>query len=294
MKKHVSLILILTLAMLCTVPCAPAEEGHIAPLYATVGEAMEDCLVAGGIHGEYYAVVTERDGKYYRSVADYDENLTALEDAVNNIDTEAEDWSEQLDAAMQAVDDYLVTLPIAYSEEFTAQPLTEEELASMAGKTLSHLEEEGFEIQGSGTGNSEDGSEEIVYYTLRLGVFDYECAVDADLDRYQAAQENGTEGDLTVADAALAGITSWSFEKRFHTDGTVDEPEDPFAALSALMEDIYAMLEKAQSGEEIDPEVFADTLKEKYPDYADMIDFYITVYREYGIEGFTSMMGSGE
>lgn len=48
--------------MIFTVNGMLAEEGQIAPLYATVGEALEDCdeerVVAGGIPGEYYAVVT--------------------------------------------------------------------------------------------------------------------------------------------------------------------------------------------------------------------------------------------
>ena len=70
--------------------------------------------------------------------------------------------------------------------------------------------------------------------------------------RYIAAQENGTEGDLVVQDAALLGITDWGFEKRFHTDGTVDEPEDPFADFSGIVTEVMALAEKAQAGEEID------------------------------------------
>lgn len=295
MKKLIALAMVVV--MLFTALGVLAEEGQMAPLYATVGEALEDSaedrIVAGGVPGEYYAVVTQKDGKYYRSVAICDEKLNELNEALENLDYEAEDFFEKHDAAMQAVDDYLKTLPIAYSEEFTAQPLTDEEMASMQGKSLSQLTEEGFEIGSNGTEPGED-DEPIIVYLLRYGVYDYHCVVDADFDQYIAAQDNGAEGDLVVKSMSLAGITEWGFEKRFHTDGTVEEPKDPFAEFSEIMAEMMSFIEKAQAGEEIDIQAFADTLKAKYPDYADMIDMYVTLYQTYGIEGFSSMMSSAE
>ena len=239
MKKLIALAMVVV--MLFTALGVLAEEGQMAPLYATVGEALEDSaegrVVAGSIPGEYYAVVTQKDGKYYRSVAIYDEKLNELNEALENLDYEAEDFFEKHEAAMQAVDDYLKTLPIAYSEVFTAQPLTDEEMASMQGKSLSQLTEEGFEIGSSGTEPSEDEKETLIVYSLRYGVYDYNCVVDADFDQYIAAQDNGAEGDLVVKSMSLAGITEWGFEKRFHTDGTVDEPKDPSAEFSEIMAD---------------------------------------------------------
>ena len=296
MKKLIALAMVVV--MLFTALGVLAEEGQMAPLYATVGEALEDSaegrVVAGSIPGEYYAVVTQKDGKYYRSVAIFDEKLNELNEALENLDYEAEDFFEKHEAAMQAVDDYLKTLPIAYSEVFTAQPLTDEEMASMQGKSLSQLTEEGFEIGSNGTEPSEDEEEILIVYSLRYGVYDYNCVVDADFDQYIAAQDNGAEGDLVVKSMSLAGITEWGFEKRFHTDGTVDEPKDPFAEFSEIMAEMMSFIEKAQAGEEIDIQAFADTLKTKYPDYAEMIDVYITMYQTYGAEGFASMMNPAE
>ena len=296
MKKLIALAMVVV--MLFTALGVLAEEGQMAPLYATVGEALEDSaegrVVAGSIPGEYYAVVTQKDGKYYRSVAIYDEKLNELSEALENLDYEAEDFFEKHEAAMQAVDDYLKTLPIAYSEVFTAQPLTDEEMASMQGKSLSQLTEEGFEIGGSSTEPSEDEEEILIVYSLRYGVYDYNCVVDADFDQYIAAQDNGAEGDLVVKSMSLAGITEWGFEKRFHTDGTVDEPKDPFAEFSEIMAEMLTFFEKIQAGEEIDIQDYADTLKAKYPDYAEMIDVYITMYQTYGAEGFASMMNPAE
>lgn len=296
MKKLIALAMVVV--MLFTALGVLAEEGQMAPLYATVGEALEDSaegrVVAGSIPGEYYAVVTQKDGKYYRSVAIFDEKLNELNEALENLDYEAEDFFEKHEAAMQAVDDYLKTLPIAYSEVFTAQPLTDEEMASMQGKSLSQLTEEGFEIGSNGTEPSEDEEEILIVYSLRYGAYDYNCVVDADFDQYIAAQDNGAEGDLVVKSMSLAGITEWGFEKRFHTDGTVDEPKDPFADFSEIMAEMLTFFEKIQAGEEIDIQDYADTLKAKYPDYAEMIDMYITMYQTYGAEVFASMMNPAE
>lgn len=295
MKKLIALAMVVV--MLFTALGVLAEDGQMAPLYATVGEALEDSaegrVVAGSIPGEYYAVVTQKDGKYYRSVAIFDEKLNELNEALENLDYEAEDFFEKHEAAMQAVDDYLKTLPIAYSEEFTAEPLTDEEMASMQGKSLSQLIEEGFEIGSNGTEPGEE-DEPLIVYLLRYGVYDYRCVVDADFDQYIAAQDNGAEGDLVVKSMSLAGITECGFEKRFHTDGTVEEPKDPFAEFSEIMAEMMSFIEKAQAGEEIDIQDFADALKAKYPDYADMIDMYVTLYQTYGLDGFSSMMNFTE
>ena len=295
MKKLIALAMVVV--MLFTALGVLAEEGQMAPLYATVGEALEDSaedrIVAGGVPGEYYAVVTQKDGKYYRSVAICDEKLNELNEALENLDYEAEDFFEKHDAAMQAVDDYLKTLPIAYSEEFTVEPLTDEEMASMQGKSLSQLIEEGFEIRSNGTEPGEE-DEPLIVYLLRYGVYDYRCVADADFDQYIAAQDNGAEGDLVVKSMSLAGITECGFEKRFHTDGTVEEPKDPFAEFSEIMAEMMSFFEKAQAGEENGIQDFADALKAKYPDYADMIDMYVTLYQTYGLDGFSSMMNFTE
>ena len=131
-------------------------------------------------------------------------------------------------------------------------------------------------------------------YTLRYGVYDYNCVVDADFDQYIAAGENDTEGDLVVKSMTLAGITEWGFEKRFHTDGTVDEPEDPFAEFGQIMTEVMTFIENAQKGVEADFEGFIETLKADHPEFADLIDMYLTLYQTYGIEGLASMMNFAE
>ena len=295
MKKILGFVL--AVFLLCTAWGAPAEEGKGAPLYATVGEALEDSpeerMIAGGIAGEYFAVVTQKDGKYYRSVAYADEKLSGLEEAVDSLDYEAEDFFEQLEAAMNAAEEYRKTLPIAYTEEFTAMPMTDGEMEARIGKTLDQLTEEGFEIGSSGT-ESGEGDEIRIVYLMRYGVYDYSCVVDADFDSYIAAQENGTEGGLVVKGMTVAGITEWGYDKRFHADGTVEEPEDPFAEFNEILSGFSMLCQHAQDGGEIDIGEFAGRMKEDHPDYAEMIDLYVTMYQTYGIEGLASMMASDE
>ena len=120
------LALVLAVMMLGTACCALAEEAQGAPMYATYGDAMdaarkaageEGNIVAGSFNGEYAAVITEEDGKYFRHVADYDEKLKEMEEARDALDYEADNFWERWEAANAEVDEYMRTLPIVYSEE---------------------------------------------------------------------------------------------------------------------------------------------------------------------------------
>ena len=56
------------------------------------------------------------------------------------------------------------------------------------------------------------------------------------------------------------------------------------------MTEIMALLEQAQSGEEADISEAIAALKAEHPDYADMIDFYLALYQQLGMEGFAALM----
>ena len=277
MKKILALILVLT--VLCAASCALAEG--TAPLYATVGEALAaagENPVAGGEEG-YYAVVTEIDGKYYRSFAETDEKYEELQQAIY----EAE--PDQIEAAFAAADEYTKTLPIAYSEEFTAAPMEQAELDALAGKTIGDLREAGYEDRESGL----DGDE--IVWVMRSGMFDYTFAVDANLDTYEKAQEepDGVNG-FVVKSADFKGVTSEACFRRFHTDGTEEEVPDPFTGYLDLIADVREMAEKARNGEEVNAEEFFGGLREKYPDIADSVDLYVQLYNVLGMDGLLQML----
>ena len=72
------------------------------PLFATIGDALEEAgenPIAGG-EEDYYAVVTEQDGKYYRSVAVTDEQYRELLRATSEADI------DRRETAFDAMDEY--------------------------------------------------------------------------------------------------------------------------------------------------------------------------------------------
>ena len=282
MKKTIALIL--TVMVLCVTFSAPAES--LAPMYATVGDALAaagESPVAGG-EEDYYAVVTEKDGKYYRSVAETDDRYREFQQAI--LDAEP----GQMEAAFAAADEYVRTLPVAYSEEFTAVPMEQEDLDALVGKTIGELIEAGYEERQSGS-----EGEEIVY-VMRDGLFEYSCVVDADLAAWEKAQEDWPDGgnDFVIRSVALQGVTGEACFRSFHADGTREETPDPFAAYTDLIADVQEMIGKAQGGEEVDIEAFFSSLKEKYPDLADSVDMYLELYKVLGAEGLSTLLTPAE
>lgn len=289
MKKLIALILALT--MLCMASVALAEEdGRLEPLFATVGDALAaagENPIAGG-EEDYYAVVTEQDGKYYRSVAEMDDKAKELQNAIFEADI------DHMDAAFAAADEYVRTLPIAYSEVFTAEPMAQAELDALVGMTLGELREAGYEDRESGTETDED-EQMIIVYVLRNGLFEYCFVADADFDAYEKAQSGElNDGDFVIKSVKLRGISREACFKRFHTDGTVEEPEDPFAVYAELAASVQDMIARVQAGEDVNVEEYFAALKEQYPDLVDMIDMYLVVYQMLGMEQLAAMMTPAE
>lgn len=297
----------LAVMMLGTACCALAEEAQGAPMYGSVGDAMdaaraavgeEGNIVAGSMIGEYVAVVTEENGKYYRHVADYDEKLSELEAARDALDNNADDYWKKWDAYYAESEAYMRTLPIAYSEVFTAEPLAQADLDALAGKTVAELAETGYETEMSGT-----EGEEIVY-TMRNGIFSYDFALDADEEAYNAAAENGTDGDLAVKSGKLAGISDSAWDKRFHTDGTVEEEQaidfmsEMPPEVTAIMSMIMEIVEAARNGEEVDIDMLFDTIEEQFPDKKEEIEASREMVKQmietYGMEGLAQTFAPAE
>lgn len=282
MKRIISAFL--SLVLLCAAFTASAEANE--PLYATVGDALAaagEFPIAGG-EDDYYAVVTEVNGTYYRSVAETDDRYRELQQAV----WEAE--PEQMDAAYDALDAYVKTLPITYSEAFTAAPMTREEMDALVGKTIGELRDAGYEERESGT---EDGD---IVYAMRNGLFDYSFVVDADFEAFEKAQEEWPDGgkDFVIKGVSFRGVTSEAVLKRYHTDGSVEEIPDPYAGYAECMADVQQMIERVQNGEEVNADDFFNDLKEKYPNLADSIDMYKQFYQSLGAEKMAAMLTPAE
>lgn len=282
MKKMIALVL--SVLMLCAALTALAE--NMEPLYATVGDALAaagESPIAGG-EDDYYAVVTEEDGRYYRSVAETDDRYNELQQAAWDAEP------EEMDAAFAAVDEYLSTLPISYSEVFTAVPMAQADMDALVGKTLGELREAGYEERESGTEG--DG----IVYVMRDGLFEYAFDVDADFDAYEKAQEEWPDGgsDFVIKGVSFHGITSEAVFKRFQTDGSVEEIADPFDGYADLIADVLEMIDNIQNGTEVNTDDFFNDLEEKYPDLADSVDMYREMYQSLGADGLASLLTPAE
>jgi len=205
----------------------PQEESLLP--FATIGDAMAaECYtgVSGGDE-DHVVVGVEMNGEYLRLVANLDEKAKELNEAtLNFIDF------DKLEAAFEAYNTYIETLPIAYAETITAVPKDQAELDALAGKTLRELEEAGYEFSWSETGEND-----VFTYCVSNGLFDYALTLNETFEEYTAHEDNGTEGELTVKSARLFGLSRNVVDLRYHADGTVEEEEnDPWAALTTLVE----------------------------------------------------------
>ena len=239
----------------------PAE--FAAPVYATIGEAMASdgyTGIAGGDE-EHQIVVVEQDGEYVRLVADLDDEARELsEKTLDYVD------ADTLEAAFEAYNAHIETLPIVYAELITAAPKAQEELDALVGKTLLEAEEAGYDFSGSRSGENDEA-----IYTVSCGLFEYDLILNETYTEYQAHDDAGYIGDMTVKSAAFAGLSHEAAELRYRTDGTLDEENDPWAEYTALME----MITEALSSE--DPEAAMQKLIEAMPEHAEEIRMFAEI-----------------
>ena len=279
MKKIIAWLL--AFLMLCAAAAAPAEKE--IPMFKTVSEALEaagEFPIAGG-EWDYYAVVTEKDGKFYRSVAFTDNVYDELLEAALNADV------DHIGEAFAAMDEYLMTMPINYTEEITAVPLGQEEIDALAGRTLGELRSAGFRDMCSSLDD-----EGPVSYDLRWGMYDYTCVVDVDDDAYAEDQLKwpSDSDNFVVLRASLRGLSRDAFLLTLLYDGTEEPYVSSYDDYSEMAEEFTSAAEKIQSGEEVDMDALAGELKEKYPDLADTINTYVSMYNLLGADALLTLI----
>lgn len=246
-------------------------EEPAALTFATMGEATASqgfTGIAGG-NDEYYVAVVEQNGSYLRVVAFVDDEARMLGEAT----LEYAD-ADTLEAAFEAYNAYIETLPIAYEEEITAQPKPQEELDALAGKTLLEVEEAGYESSAS-----EMGENDAAFYTVCFGLYDYKLLLNETYTEYMAHSENGFIGDLTVKSASFSGISRHAAELHYHADGTYEAQEDPWAEYNALMEKITNALTSEN------PEEAIQKLTEAMPEKAEEIKLFAEIFTAMSAQG---------
>lgn len=160
---------------------------------------------------------------------------------------------------------------------------------AMVGKTVGELREMGYEDSMSGTDADECG-ETFIVYVMTYGVYAYRFVVDADFEAYENAQDNGDA--FVVSAVSFYGISSNAVSLRYHTDGTVEEMDDPLESFGDFAADMLEMVQKYQNGKEVDIEEFLDGMTEKNPDLAEFVNTCKEMYQLLGAEQFINMMNS--
>ena len=259
MKKFLSVML----ALLMMAGTAFCEEGS-APSFATIGDAMASEGYTGIVMSdeEHYVVAVKLDDSYIRLVADLDEKAKELGDAAMKYVDE-----DTTRAAYTAYHAYIETLPVSYEEEITAQPKTQEELDALVGKTLLEVEEAGFEHS-----TSVIGEDDVAIYTVSCGLFEYDLLLNVTYTEYMEHSDNGFIGDLTVKNAAFAGLSLNAADLSYHADGTYDKKNDPWAEFNGIME----LISNALSGE--NPEEAIQELTEAMPEQAETINMLVNIF----------------
>lgn len=263
MKKVTAIILALILTFVYT---ALAEKNLAEPTalsFATVGDALnaESYTGVAGGDEQHFVVTMEKDGSYIRLVANMDDEANRLREATTHYVDD-----DTLEAAFDAYNAYVYTLPFAYEEEITAPPLTQEELDALVGKTLLEVEETGFISSSSDVGENGEA-----IYIVSYGLYDYALTLDATYIEYMERNDNGFYGDLTVKSASFSGLSANAAELRFRADGTYDAENDPWAEFNSIMN----LVTEALNSE--NPEEAVQKLTEAMPDHAEEIRIFAEI-----------------
>ncbi len=236
--------------------------------FATIGDAMASEGYTGVASGDdqHFVVAVKKSGSYIRLVADLDDEARRLSEAtLEYVD------ADTLEAAFDAYNEYIRTLPVAYEEEITTAPVTREELDALTGKTLQEVEDAGYEFS-----SAEISEDESVIYMVSFGLYEYNLILNETYTDYMEHSDNGSEGNLTVKSADFAGLSRNAAELRYHADGTYDEENDPWAEFNGIME----LITQALSSE--NPEEALQALTEAMPEQAETIRIFAEIFSAIG------------
>ena len=240
------------------------ENAGVLLPYATLGECFGAPEYTGRQMGteEVCTVVLLMNGQYVRAVAEMDDEARRLHNAITDGDV------ADIETAFAAYDAYVAELPVAYTEVITAQPVPQEELDALVGRTLAEVQEAGYE---SSEVNGSEGSE--AEYVLVKGMYAYSLILNEPYETCMEYSENGREGELTVKSARLAGPSNYMADPLWHADGTVEEIQDGWTQFNSIMDIVTDALSSGK-----DKETVIQELTELMPDQADEIRTVVEMF----------------
>ena len=270
MKKTLIALLLVFSVLFSALGALASDTAEQSLPFATFGDAVKAAgeeAVKGGT-SEYMAVIVKHDGRYYRVVSYLDDQAKALDDAIST--------AEDIDAAFDAFNAYVDTLPVSFSEAFIAQPKAQEELDALVGKTIAELEAQGYTTSSYGTA----GEADRIGFWMADGLYEYEMIVDADEKTYEQKNESDELGTMVVKSAKYFGIAQMATNLNVHMDGTIEPQQDPFEQAAPWVTKIFEAFQALQNGEKVDLDAFLQSLTEENPEAAEAITQFVAFYQQ--------------
>ncbi len=196
----------------CGAPLRPESQDRAVRFRDAADAAGE--FVSVGVDLDYLTVVTEKNGKYIRTVTLPDDHARELYMAAMG----AEDSGQ----AFETYRTYAWSLPVAYTEELTAKPKEQAELDALDGKTVGQLLEEGYSFYGIGGGENLPTT-----VTLSYGLFSYEFETDASFEQYHDGEGWDGMEEMKVKGGRLSGFSSLATNPDYLADGTYEPQAVP-------------------------------------------------------------------
>ena len=191
----------------CGAPLRPESQDRAVRFRDAADAAGE--YVSIGEDLDYLTVVTEKNGKYIRTVTLPDDHARELYMAAMG----AEDSGK----AFEIYQTYAWSLPVAYTEELTAKPKEQAELDALDEKTVGQLLEEGYSLYGIGGGENLPTT-----VTLSYGLFNYDFVTDASFEQYREDEGWEEMEEMKVKSGRLSGFSSLATNPDYLADGTYE------------------------------------------------------------------------
>ena len=256
----------------CPVCGAPARKAEL-PVFSSFSKAVEAAGETASIGGSSSSlvIVMEMDGRLLRSVALLDDRAKELFEAAIEDDSS--------DVPFRTFDEYAWQLPVSYTEEITAVPMSREELDALDGKTILELEMSGFtyfDAAEAGTG--------LANVRMACGFYEYTFETDVPYAEYQALENTDALKDVAVRNGKYTGLSALATNLDYYADGSyhpkADFPEENYS----LMIEISELLAEIWKNGEPDPEAkeaLIAELTEKNPQYEGMIREMVETFHYY-------------
>ena len=266
---------------ICGAPPAPeADPFH----FETFGEVLDATDGGYTMCNEYADALIQQDGRYFRAVSFLDEQAKELYAAYTRAwETESE---KDVSKKGMALDAYIDTLPVQYTEELTVVPFSPTELDAMTGITLEQAMAGPWNLNMINYPEDAEAGKDVVFRMVK-GFCNYDLVINEpyevyterrDADRYDPVTIMSLQNylDLTVKYVRYTGPSHNTLDLNYLADGTRTWDTEPFTEgydydlMVEIADQLAAVWENGEPDQET-KEAMIVKLTEEHPKAADMI-----------------------